>query len=214
MDILARHQCMIYEGSPAKHLPGVAALMYAKLKADCRCLYLNSPAMLAGMRSYLYAAGVDVALEVRKGALVLTSDQSHLVKGCFNVAKMLALLVAAVEGALQDGYTGLWASGDMTWELGGEMNLDILFDYERGLEEIFRRYPALSGVCMYHCDTLPVKAVQTGLHLHQALYINETLTRMNPYYGSAASMRDLGELEFSDKLEVLLRQFDPTADEV
>jgi hypothetical protein len=37
---------------------------------------------------------------------------------------------------------------------------------------------------------------------------------MNPYYGSAASMRDLGELEFSDKLEVLLRQFDPTADKV
>jgi MEDS: MEthanogen/methylotroph, DcmR Sensory domain len=212
MDILARHQCMIYEGSPAKHLPGVAALLYAKLKADYRCLYLNSPEMLAGMRSYLYAAGVDIELEVRKGALVLTSDQSHLVKGSFNVAKMLALLVAAVEGALQDGYTGLWAAGDMTWEFGSEMNLDMLFDYERRLEEVFRQYPALCGVCMYHCDTLPVKALRTGLHLHQALYINETLTRMNPYYGSVASMQDLGELELSDKLDGLVREFDPTED--
>jgi hypothetical protein len=168
--------------------------------------------MLAEMRSYLSAAGVDVALEVRKGALVLTSDQSHLVEGCFNVAKMLALLVAAVDGALQDGYTGLWASGDMTWEFGSEMNLDMLFDYERELEEVFRRYPALCGVCMYHRDTLPVKAVRTGLDLHQALYINETLTRMSPYYGSAGSMQDLGDLELSDKLEVLVRRFDPTAD--
>ncbi|HTC34662.1 MAG TPA: MEDS domain-containing protein [Bryobacteraceae bacterium] len=213
MDVLARHQCMIYEGSPTKHLPGLAALIYAKLKTHHRCLYLNSPPMLAGIRSYLYTAGVDVDLEVRRGALVLSSDQSHLVKGCFNVAKMLALLVAAVEEAIQDGYTGLWAAGDMTWELGSEMNLDILFDYEQGLEEVFRRYPALGGVCMYHRDTLPINAVGAGLHLHQALYINETLTRMNPYYGSVAATRDLGDLELSDKIEALMRHFDPTVEE-
>jgi hypothetical protein len=29
---------MIYEGPPSRHLPGLAALIVAKLKTNCRCL--------------------------------------------------------------------------------------------------------------------------------------------------------------------------------
>ena len=103
MDALARHQCMIYGGSPAKHLPGLAALMYGKLKTNRRCLYLNSPTMVAGIRSYLAAAGLDVAHELEKGALVLSSEQSHLTNGRFDVSTMLGMLVDAVDRALKDG---------------------------------------------------------------------------------------------------------------
>jgi hypothetical protein len=211
MDALARHQCLIYEGSPAKHLPALAAMIYAKLKGHYRCLYLNSPAMLAGIRSYLYAADIDVAREVRTGALVLTSDQSHLVDGRFNPAKMLASLVTAVDEALKDGYKGLWASGDMTWEFGSEDSLDMLLEYERGLEEVFRQQPALCGICQYHRETLPVESIQTALHTHRALYINETLCRMNPYYGPE-SMPNRRGLDLSEQLDALMGQFNPKAD--
>jgi hypothetical protein len=202
---------MIYEGSPAKHLPGLAALMYAKLKGEYRCLYLNSPAMVAGIKSYLYAVDVDVAHEVRRGALALTSDQSHLVNGRFNAAKMLAMLVTAVEEALKDGYKGLWASGDMTWEFGSENNLDMLLEYERGLEEVFHQQPALCGICQYHRETMPVESIHTALHTHQAIYINETLCRMNPYYGPESRPEPRG-LDLSDQLDALIRQFSPKAD--
>src|SRR5580692_9532793 len=205
MDALARHQCLIYEGSPAKHLPALAALIYAKLKGHYRCLYLNSPAMLAGIKSYLYAVDIDVAHELRTGALVLTSDRSHLVNGRFNTAKMLAGLVTAVDEALKDGYEGLWASGDMTWEFGSENNLDMLLEYERGLEEVFRQQPALSGVCQYHQETMPVEGINTALQTHQALYINETLCRMNPYYGSESTTVPR-RLDLSGQLDVLKRQ--------
>ncbi len=70
---------MIYEGSPAKHLPGLSQLIKEKLRANHRCLYLNSPPMVAGIRSYLAAAGIDVAEEVKNGSLVLSSDSGHLV---------------------------------------------------------------------------------------------------------------------------------------
>ena len=52
---------MIYEGSQAKHLPGLEQVIREKLRANNRCLYLNSPAMAAGIRSYLAADGLDVA---------------------------------------------------------------------------------------------------------------------------------------------------------
>lgn len=187
MDGTKRHQCLIYEGSPSKHLRGLAQVIVAKLQANIRCLYLNSPAMVAGTRSYLAAAGLDVAQEVSKGSLVLSWDAGHLVDGRFEVDRMLGMLADSVNAALADGYSGLWATGDMTWELGSRKNFEKLMEYEIGLEEMFRSHPALSGVCQYHQDTLPEAALQVALSTHPAVYINETLVRMNPFYSPIGS---------------------------
>jgi len=86
-----------------------------------------------------------------------------------------------------DPDNGLWATGDMTWELGSRKNFEKLMEYEVGLEEMFRSHPALSGVCQYHQETLPEQALPVALSTHPAVYINETLTRMNPFYSSAGS---------------------------
>ncbi len=173
---------MIYEGSPAKHLRGLAATIVENLKNNKRCLYLNSPTMVAGIRSYLAAAGLDLTRELERGALVVSSDQSHLVDGQFDSDRMLALLEDAVNEALRDGFSGLWATGDMTWEFGNEKNFVRLLDYERGLEQLFEKHTSLSGVCQYHTDTLPIGVVEQGLHVHKGVFVNETLSRVNPYF--------------------------------
>src|SRR3984957_5986053 len=134
MQKASRHQCLIYKGSPSLHLPALAALVRQKLDERHRCLYLDSPPMVAGMRSYLAAAGVDVAREVGNGSLVLSSDQAHLVSGRFDADRMIHEIEAAVHQALSDGYQGLWATGDMTWEFGSEREMDRLLDYEWKLE--------------------------------------------------------------------------------
>ena len=121
---------------------------------------------------------------MRKGTLVLSSELPHLVSGLFDVDQLLGLLADAVNQALQDGHNGLWASGDMSWEFGQEKNFTKLMEYEYQLEELFRKYPTLSGICQYHQDSLPTKTVSQALYVHRALYINETLSRLNPYYVS------------------------------
>jgi hypothetical protein len=173
---------LIYEGSPAKQLPGLASVIIRELKGNRRCLYLNSPSMVAGIRSYLAAAGLDVADAVREGSLVLSSSQRHLTNGAFDPAGMLDLLSDAVQRALSNGYEGLWASGDMTWEFGKERAFEKLLAYEYGLEGLFRKFPVLSGICQYRQDTLPIEWLHGGLCSHPGVYINETLSRINPYY--------------------------------
>jgi hypothetical protein len=138
--------------------------------------------MIVGLRSYLFAGGTDVTKEVMNGRLVLTSDTTHLVEGCFDIDRMLHMLEKAVEQALKDGYQGLWASGDMSREFGPEREFSKLLEYEWRLEELFRACPALSGICQYHRDTLPREAVRQGLLTHPSLFINETLSRLNPLY--------------------------------
>lgn len=156
--------------------------MRQKLLQGYRCMYLNSRPMVAGLRSYLAAAGIDVVHETAKGSLVLSSERDYLVDASFNMDEMLKALEDAVDQAVQDGYEGLWASGDMTWEFGPARDFSKLVEYEWKLEDIFRRKPALSGICQYHTDTLPREATRQGLVVHSALFVNETLSLINPHY--------------------------------
>lgn len=194
-----RHQCLIYHGSPARQLPGLAGFISQQLKAKRRCLCLNSPPMIAGIRSYLFAAGVDVEAETRKGALVLSSSQDHLVDGGFDSDRMIELLLGAMDQARSDGFEGLWATGDMSWELGHQRNHPKLFDYECRLEEALKQNPCLSGICQYHVDTLPTVLLRGALRTHQGVYLNDTLSHMNPNYDpKSASLLD--STDFDDML--------------
>lgn len=95
---------------------------------------------------------------------------------------MLGLLRKAIEQSLTDGYRGLWASGDMLWEFGTEANLVKLLEYERRLEKFMEGYPAFSGICLYHRDTLPSHAIETAMVTHPSIYLSEELSEANPRY--------------------------------
>lgn len=182
METVPRHQCIIYDGSPSRLLPELAAVTRAKLQQNYRCLYLNSEPMVAGMRSYLAAAGVDVAQETAKTSLVLTSARQHLCDGHFDIDRMMQTLGDTLEQALGDGYAGLWATGDMTWEMGPELNYSKLLEYERRLETFFGEHSEISGICQYHTGTLPREAVKKSLLVHPSIFVNQTLSMMNPHY--------------------------------
>ena len=181
MEPESRHQCLIYEGPPSQKLPLIAAILQRKLQEGYRCLYLNSTPMVAGMASTLAALGVDVAFEVKKTNLVLSSEPVST-NEVFKSEVMLRQLDDTLNQALNDGYKGLWASGDMTWEFGPAKDFSELMEYELGLEELFSKRKELSGVCQYHKDTLPQEAMRQCLLVHPGFVISETLTRINPHY--------------------------------
>jgi len=199
---------MVYEGSPVHHLPDLASFIATNLGANMRCLYLNSPAMVAGLRSYLAAAGVNVAAEVKKNSLVLSSRQDHLVDGLFHVERMLRFLDTAIQDALRDGYQGFLAVGDMTWEFGPERNFEKLLEYERAIDKLFQNAP-FTGICQYHVDTLPPEAVGQGLCAHQTIYLKEKQIRKNAYFLPSDFMGGatpaISARQLSDMLDNLIR---------
>ncbi len=180
-----RHRCLIYEGSPAVHLQGLASLFRRHLEENRRCLYLNTPEMVGEFSRSFARGGVDLGEQIRRGALILSSDQSHLQDGIFDSARMLRILEDSVQQALKDGFTGLFASGDMTFEFGPEKNFSKLIEYELGLDELFQKYPMLYGVCQYHRDTLEPDQAVSALQTHRAVYHNDTLPLLNPWYSPA-----------------------------
>lgn len=184
----------------------------SRANGRCRSAKMHSPPMIAGIRSYLAASGLDVAREVRNGALALSSEQNHVVGGRFVIEQLLAMLEEAVDQALKDGYDGLWASGDMAWEFGSGRDFSRLLDYKRALEELFLKCPALSGVCQYHTQTLPATAICDGLYSHEAIYMSQTLSRLNPSYAGhrspAGERPSLSSHEVRNRLQLLGKAID------
>jgi hypothetical protein len=203
-----RHQCLIYDGPPSRHLQSLAAVICGKLSQGHRCLCLNSPPMVAGLRSYLAAAGADVEKEIAKGSLVLSSERNHLVDGCFDPDRMIGMLEDLLTKTMKDGYSGLWATGDMTWELGSHQAFISLLQYEWRLEEFIRQHPEIGGICQYHASTLPRDALKKALLSHPSLFVNETLSLLNPYFCGPDACTP--QIEHSRELDsALTRILDP-----
>jgi hypothetical protein len=188
MNSIPRHQCMIYYDPPSRHLGPISLTIQKKLMEHFRCVYLNSEPMIAGLRSYLAAAGVDVESELKTSNLILSSERPHLVDGRFEIEVMLNGLQRELERALRDGYTGLWATGDMTWELGSDHDIGKLLEYEQGLEELFQSHPQLAGVCQYHVNSLPRLLVDGAARTHSAIFVNETLSILNANFARRESL--------------------------
>jgi hypothetical protein len=194
-------------GSPAGHIPMIAAVIKARLEQNHRCLYINSERMVAGLRSDLVQIGVDVARETANNSLVFSSHLSHLSDDqTFDVDRMIATFEDALNQTLQDGYVGLWASGDVAWEFGPRGDFGQLLQYEMQLEDFVCTHEEISGICLYHASVLPPDAMQTGHEVHPSFCISETQSRLNPAYrarrqvGPTTSPEDILEVSFPNDI--------------
>ena len=178
---ISRHKCLIYDGHPSEQLPVVLPLLEDGLEKNWRCLYLGAPEMVQMVDTALVSRGLDTRRAVEKGSLLLSSDRSHLESGRFDPQAMIDGLVGLIDRAVDDGFEGLCATGDMRWELGEDHNFEHLLEYEAKLEQVFRDRP-LRGICQYHRDVLPAQAIQDALATHQSAYIGTVLNSNNLFY--------------------------------
>lgn len=182
MEFVPHHQCFLYEGSPVLNVPCIGKAVKEMLSRNYRCFYLNSEVMADAMQAYLAGAGVDVERELMRGSLILSSDRGHLMNGRFDLKSMLAGLEDALAQSLADGFAGLFATGDMSWEFGPDADFSELMEYEWKLEDFFEAHPQLMGICQYHANTLPPEVMKQGLIAHPGIYINDELSLPNPHF--------------------------------
>ncbi len=177
----SRHKCLIYDGDPSEQLPVIVPLLRDALNEHWRCLYLGSPESVSLVDAALRDCGVDTDRESKRGSLVLSSERNHLQSGVFEPRAMVDGLCTSIDLAVEEGFDGLCATGDMRWELGDDPNFERLLEYEALLEQVFRDKP-LRGICQYHRDILPARAVRDALLVHRSAYVGRELNRDNLFY--------------------------------
>lgn len=129
--------------------------------------------------------------------MLLTREDGHLKGGVFDPDKMINLLHGAVQDALDAGFAGLCAAGDMSWLLDEAPGSERIAEYEARLNAFYPSSRAL-GLCLYNRNKLPAATLDHGLATHPHVRIEGNLLLENPFYEQAeeAARRapDLGAL--------------------
>src|SRR5687768_2345944 len=94
---------------------------------------------------------------------------------------MIEDLKTEVEKALQDGFTGLRASGEMTWALDLPDALAQVREYELELHRHFG--PRLTGLCQYDQTRFEPQLLSDVIRIHPKLIANGRIMH-NPFHRS------------------------------
>jgi len=123
----------------------------------------------------------DVQRYVDEGDITfLRRDETYLRDGCFNADRMLGFVRQGVQNALADGYAGLTATGEMSWQRTNASGTDQLMEYEAKLNDLYpESNPTL--LCQYEEPAFDYATLLDAIRTHPRVVINGELC-VNPYY--------------------------------
>jgi signal transduction histidine kinase len=174
------HLCLIYR-SAAEQTAALRSFYTAGLKAGERCFFVGHGVSARRLERALESAGVAVEAERERGALVLlTRREDWLPPGRFDPGAMMDVLRQAEQQALDDGYTGLRASWNMTWVLEGTPGADRLLEYETHLGR-FLPGSRTCALCRYGRESAAADCIQDALHTHPLVVLGHQICH-NAYY--------------------------------
>jgi hypothetical protein len=179
------HICAVFD-TEEQYLAIAAEYVADGLLSGEQVLYVcQSDAAVHAFRAVLRNLGINVEAVRKRGALVeSTHAAAHLATGRFDCEQMLTLLNDAVETALNSGFTGLRACGDMSWLLVQPEGADQALEYEALLNAFFRGVRAC-GMCLYDRHRLPARIVDHALATHSSVVLDGR-HRSNPFYDPSA----------------------------
>src|SRR5689334_17744106 len=103
-------------------MPALTPYIRKGLAAGEQCLYVADDQSVEAVTSHLEAAGIDVAVEARRGALQLWDRGDWRQPGEFSSAAKAAQIRHIVEAARAAGFAGVRFAVEMTWTLGPDID--------------------------------------------------------------------------------------------
>ncbi|MEA2599515.1 MAG: hypothetical protein QOF89_507 [Acidobacteriota bacterium] len=174
------HLCLIYR-SAAEQAAALVSFFKAGLTAGERCLFVGHGTSARRLERALKDAGVGLDAELDRGSLVfLTQREDWLPAGRFDPGTMMDVLRQAEQQALDDGYSGLRASWNMSWVLEGTSGADRLLEYEAHLNR-FLPGSRTCALCRYGREGAPAARIQDALHTHPLVVLGHQICH-NTYY--------------------------------
>jgi KaiC/GvpD/RAD55 family RecA-like ATPase len=172
---LGDHAALFYR-TKEEQLAAVLPFIAIGLERNEQCLYIAEDHTPAEMRRKFREFGIDVEDAEKKGALnIVTKYETYLKHGAFQPDKMIGDLCEAVQAAVDAGYAGLRAAGELSWALDLPSALAQMVKYEEELEEHY--YSKFTALCQYDESRYPSYIVDRMKRLHPVLVCDGKVTR-------------------------------------
>lgn len=148
-----------------ERLSFVIPYMTVGLRNNERCVYVADENTVPGIWAEFKKAGIDIDAASANGALsVVTKHDTYLRNGIFDPERMITDLDEDVKYALQQGFSGLRISGEMSWALDLPSAMGRLCEYE---QELYKHWPAqLAGLCQYNETSFPDDVIEKMAKCH------------------------------------------------
>jgi len=174
------HLCVIYRDDD-EHRTVLSDYLRRGLEAGERVVYIVDARTARQIRGYLRDVGINIRdAEKRRQLLFLTRDDAYMREGVFDPHGMISLLRQETREALNDGFTGLRVTGEMTSALRGLPGSERLIEYETLLNEFFPGSPCI-GLCQYDARRFPADILLDVLRTHPIAVVG-TRIYANVYY--------------------------------
>jgi signal transduction histidine kinase len=175
------HLCVIYETEDEWRDVMVPFIAIGLRRAE-KCIYVADTGTFGELRAHLKDAGVDVAAAEARGQLVILHDmETYTQEGTFDPDRMIARLISETDKALQEGYSALRVTGEMSWVLKAHPGSERLLEYEAKLNrDLLPGHPCLA-ICQYNRWKFDAEILK-GVILTHPLLIRENQILRNFYY--------------------------------
>jgi hypothetical protein len=178
------HLCLIYENHE-EQMGAIAPFVKNGLKRNERCVYIADENSAEDVSEVLRAIDEDVfGLAMREGSFsVLSQQETYFKGGYFSPEKMIGLLDEGVNEAISSGFTGLRATGEMTWMFGGNPGSDKMMEYEMKLNDYLPTHN-ICAICQYNRNRFSDELLLQVFQSHpKVIYKNQIIK--NPLYLSS-----------------------------
>ncbi len=196
------HVCSFYE-DPADQLARVVEFVKAGLARGFRCLYITSDHTIDEVRDALTAAGVHVGREQERGALrLMTGRDAYLPNGEFRPQAMIDFFRSEERRAQEEGFAGLWGSGETSWALGREPGCDRLIAYEGLLDQLAGLRNSII-LCQYNDLLLDRPCIHDVLQSHPDGVLWADVAEREPAGGTAGGREELYRFLMDNTLDIV-----------
>ncbi|MDP1553333.1 MAG: PAS domain S-box protein, partial [Methanobacteriaceae archaeon] len=144
------HLCILYE-TDDEHKALITPYLRYGLENNEKVFYIVDARSAETVLNYLREDDVDVDSYIESGQLmILTVNESYMKGGVFDPDGMIRMLTDEANKALEEGFSALRVTGEMSWALKGLPGSGRLIEYETKLNEFFPNNKALA-ICQYDC---------------------------------------------------------------
>lgn len=172
------HMCLIYSNEEERRNV-ITSFVEKGLKTGERVAYFSDA--MSPDEDWLSATGMDLPeLRNRKQFILRNTESTYYPDGKFIPEAMLKKLKDFYKNTIDENYSSLRLSGEMSWATRGIPGAERLMEYEAKVNELLVKYPVTS-ICQYDANKFNGSLIFECLKVHPFMIVHGQIIR-NPYY--------------------------------
>ncbi len=174
------HLCFIYS-SREQQLETLRSFVRKGLERNEKILYVFDDRTKEEIIKYFEKKNLEIKELLDSGQFeFLTKRESYLKNGRFEPDNMFELLTKAKDRALENGFTGLRATGEMTWFFTEAPGVGQLMEYESQLND-FVQGKEMVILCQYNENEFSPENLLDVIYTHPKIILHDSIYE-NHYY--------------------------------